>query len=249
MDLFFEIHSGLPREGPGDDASTARAYALIPGLPPSPKILDIACGPGQQSCVLAKVSGGHVTALDNHPPFLADLARLKASAGQAVAEKITPVLGDMFALDFPDQSFDLLWSEGAIYIIGFERGLREWKRLLKPGGAIAVTEACWLVEDPPAETWDLWQREYPLIRSVAHNLEAVARCGYRLLGHFTLPQSAWWDQYYTPLQARLPLLRQKYAGNAEMQRLLDANQEEIDIYRKYGHTYGYEFFVMQKREE
>lgn len=243
MDLFFEIHSELPREGPGDDASTARAYRMIAGLPPKPRILDIGCGPGRQSCVLATVSGGHVTALDNHPPFLANLACLVRQG--AFEEQVTSLEGDMFSLDFPDHSFDLLWSEGAIYILGFERGLREWQRLLEPGGALAVTEVSWLVDAPPAEAWDFWQREYPQIQTVQHNLEIIARCGYQLLGHFTLPQSAWWDQYYTPLQARVEMLRLKYAADAQALSLLDATQEEINIYRQYAHTYGYEFYVMR----
>src|SRR5262249_11799155 len=57
----------------------------------------------------------------------------------------------MSALDFPDASFDLIWSEGAIYVMGFAEGLRAWKRLLKPHGAIAVTELSWLGPDIPEE--------------------------------------------------------------------------------------------------
>jgi ubiquinone/menaquinone biosynthesis C-methylase UbiE len=247
MELFFEIHKDLPREGPGDNASTARAYALIPGLPLRPRILDIGCGPGQQTLVLAARSGGQVTALDNHRPFLDGLARLVGQAG--LEQRVTLREGDMTALDFPEASFDLLWSEGAIYIIGFGRGLREWKRLLRPGGCLAVTEVCWLSDDRPAEALDFWQREYPQIRSVAENLEIVAQSGYTVIDHFTLPQSAWWDEYYTPLQARVEQLRGKYAVDAEAQKLLAATQEEIDIYRKYADTYGYEFFILQKAQE
>lgn len=247
MDLFFELHKDLPREGPGDNASTARAFAMIPGLPPRPRILDIGCGPGKQTFVLAARSGGHVTALDKHRPFLDELTRLVSQAG--LARRIAPLEGDMAALDFADESFDLLWSEGAIYILGFERGLREWKRLLKPGGGLAVTEISWLVENPPAEALAFWGREYPQMKSVAENLEIVERCGYRLLDHFTLPQSAWWEQYYTPMEVRLEMLRAQNAANPEALRLLDESQAEIDLYRKFSDAYGYEFYVMQKNRE
>lgn len=244
MDLFFAIHKDLPREGPGDDASTARAFSLIPGLPPKPRILDIGCGPGQQTCMLARVSGGQVTAIDNHRPFLAALERLALSTG--LGGQIIPLVGDMAALDFPDASFDVLWSEGAIYILGFERGLQEWRRLLKPGGALAVTEISWLVENLPTEALEFWRRDYPQMKSVAENLEIISRCGYQLLGHFTLPQSAWWEGYYTPLLARVERLQPEYAADPYALSLFESTREEIALYRKYADSYGYQFYVMRK---
>ena len=126
MEIFFEIHRDLPREAPGSDACTARALSMIPALPDDPRILDIGCGPGAQTLVLARQTGGRVTAIDTHQPFLDDLARRAERAG--LTSRVHPQLGDMTALDFEEASFDVIWSEGAIYIMGLREGLTAWRR-------------------------------------------------------------------------------------------------------------------------
>lgn len=65
------------------------------------------------------------------------------------------------------------------------------------------------------------------------NLEAIRRQGYRLLEHFTLPQSAWWESYYHPMQVRIADLRFKYRSDLQAQAHLDEEEVEIEIYRKY----------------
>lgn len=147
--VFWEVHSGLPREGPGDNESTRKAYLMLKGLPENPCILDIGCGPGMQTIELAKLSNGRIDAFDNHQPFLEDLKRRAEKEG--VSKKIRTVNGDMFALNYENSSFDLIWSEGAIYIIGFEKGLREWRNLLTNKRYLVVSEVSWLKPDPPEE--------------------------------------------------------------------------------------------------
>lgn len=183
--LFFDIHSDLPREGPGSNECTRRAFGMIEGLPDSPRILDIGCGPGMQTVELARISGGHITAVDNHQPFLDALS--ESARREGVADRIEIVNASMSDLPFADESFDLIWSEGSIFIIGFAEGLRQWKRLLKPGGVIALTEAAWLRPDPPAELADFWNECYPAIMDVDGNLAVIRECGYDVVGHFTLP--------------------------------------------------------------
>jgi len=241
-EIFWQVHCDLPREGPGDEQSTLRALAQMKDLPSAPSILDIACGPGAQTLVLARQPGAQVTAVDTHQPFLDDLSQRAAVAG--VAGRIRLLNMSMFALSFPEQ-FDLLWSEGAIYIIGFEAGLKAWRPLLKPGGYVAVTEISWLKPNPPAEVFSYWEREYPAMATVAENLERVQRAGYRLLDHFTLPESAWWEPYYHPIEQRIAQLREKYLGNAEAQSILDEHAREVEMYRQYSAWYGYEFYIMQ----
>lgn len=150
----------------------------------------------------------------------------------------------MFDLQF-DQPFDLLWSEGAIYIIGFERGLREWRRLLKPGGLIAVTEISWLKPNPPEAARRFWNEAYPDMATVDENLARLSAAGYRSLGHFTLPESAWWEDYYHPMAARIEMLRQAYGNNPEAQSVLDLEYAEIELYRQFSACYGYVFYLGQ----
>ena len=145
--LFFELFSGLPRQGPGDADSTLRALALVPGVGPRTRVLDVGCGTGLHTRVLAQGSPARIVAVDNHPPFVEELNRQARALG--LAERLEAHVGDMRQLDFAPGSFDLVWSEGAIYVIGFEAGLREWRPLLAPGGHLAVTEVCWMRPDPP----------------------------------------------------------------------------------------------------
>jgi SAM-dependent methyltransferase len=154
----------------------------------------------------------------------------------------------MSEMEFPDESFDILWAEGSIYIVGFDRGLREWARLLKPDGYLVASEVVWLRPDPPQEVREFWKANYPGIRTIPENLEQVAACGYRLIGLFTLPEDAWWAGYYTPVEKRLEGLQGKYRDNPEALAVLDEERKEIDVYRRYSEWYGSVFFVMQKTE-
>ena len=243
MDIFFEIHHDLPREAPGDNLSTHKALALLTDLPPRPLFLDIGCGPGEQTLALAKSTDGHIIAVDTHQPFLEKLRRNAQEA--AVPDKISLIKTSMFTLPFGEQTFDAIWSEGAIYIIGFTEGLHTWRRFLKPRGYVVVSELAWLRSHPPAEAATFWEVVYPGMRTREENLEIIRGAGYRNVGHFVLPAESWWKNYYTPLEARIVLLREKYQGNVEATQQLDEAQREIDLYRQYADWYGYVFYVMQ----
>jgi SAM-dependent methyltransferase len=244
--IFFEIHSDLPREAPGDDVSTARALALASGLPHRPDVLDVGCGPGAQTLVLTRATSGLVAAVDNHAPFLDDLRRRAALAG--LAERVRPVRASMFDLPFRDAAFDLIWAEGAIYIMGFDNGLLSWRRFLRPDGWVGVSEIAWLRDDPPQELIDFWKAGYPAIRTVAENLAAIRDSGYKTAGHFALPASSWWDSYYAPVMDKVARLKDKYRGDAEAEGILDQETMEIDISQKYSDYYGYVFFVMKRTD-
>jgi ubiquinone/menaquinone biosynthesis C-methylase UbiE len=129
MNIFLEIYQNLPREAPGDNASTRQAFSLLTNLPPQPKILDIGCGSGMQTIELAKLTNGQITAVDTHQPYLDELQRRALAEG--VSDNINPLNQSMFSLDFAPHSFDIVWSEGAIYIMGFETGLKSWQTLPK----------------------------------------------------------------------------------------------------------------------
>jgi len=243
MEVFWELHKDLNREGPGNEASTLRALALARDLPDKARVLDLGCGPGAQSITLARAVRGSVTAIDLHEPFLAQLE--KRADKEGLSAYILARKGDMAALGFEPGSFDLIWSEGAIYNMGFEHGLDEWRRYLKPGGYIAVSELCWLRDDPPEELAAFWAMDYPAMKDKAANLAIIARLGYELAGHFTLPEECWRDEYYRPLGRRIQMLRSSYAHDAESMGILDLCQKEIDLYERYSAYYGYEFFVMK----
>jgi SAM-dependent methyltransferase len=241
--LIFEVHEGLPREGVGRDVYTRRAYEMLPQLD-APRILDIGCGSGAPTLELARASGGQVTGLDVHQPFLDELARRAVTAG--LADRITVVQGSMLSMEFPDESFDLLWSEGSIFVIGFDKGLEQWRRLIRPGGYLVVHDVAWLRPSPPIELRRFWSEAYPAIRSIPDNLSAIPPLGYDVLGHFPLPEDAWWIEYYRPLEKRVRELRTRYAADNEALTFLDDTEREIDMLRKYPGWYGSVFFVMRR---
>jgi len=196
-----------------------------------------------QTLAIATATGGTVVAVDTHRPFL---RRLKQSAEVAgLRGRITVVNASMLSLPFAQGSLDVIWAEGAIYIAGFERGLRDWRRLLKPRGCIVVSELTWLQAVCPAEAVSFWQVGYPGMQTLEANLEAIRAAGYQELGYFAIPESAWWHHYYTPLELRLASLRDQYQDDTAALRQLDQVVREIDLYRKYSDSYGYVFYVMQ----
>ncbi len=242
-DIFFEIHQGLPREGPGRNKYTRKAFRMLPEMD-KPRILDIGCGPGGPTMELARLSGGHVIGLDTHQPYLDELKQKIERKGFSDRMKVKK--GSMFNLDFPGENFDIIWAEGAIYIIGFEKGLKEWRRFLKPRGFLVVHEMCWLQPSPPKEIHDYWMAVYPGIMNIPKNLELIPGCGFRVIGHFPLPEDAWWVEYYGPLEKRLEKLREKYKDDHKALAVIDEEQKEIELYRKYHAWYGSVFFILQK---
>jgi len=243
QDIFFEIHRDLPREGPGRNRYTRKAFQMLPKID-KPSILDVGCGPGGPTIELARLSNGHVIGLDTHQPYLDRLNRKIEEAG--LSDRVGAVKGSMFEMDFPEESFDIIWAEGSIFIIGFERGLKDWRRFLKPRGFLVFHEMTWLRPNPPKEICDYWKKVYPGIKTAQENLKLIPSCSYKIIGHFPLPEDAWWDEYYGPLQERIQNLREKYRDNSKANDALDEEQREIDMYRKYYKWYGSVFYLMQK---
>ena len=245
-EIFFDVHSDLPRQGPGNRASTARALALAGALPADAQVLDIACGPGMQTLDLADLlPEAKITAVDLQADFVEEGSRRSVSRG--VSDRVEFSQGDMHALEFPPASFDLLWCEGAAYIMGVEKALGSWRALLGPGGRIALSDAAWLRsrDGAPRHLQDWWAKGYPDMRDLGGARDLVRACGYQLLGDFVLPAEAWWEHYYTPMTNRLDKLELKYAGDSKAQSVLQGCRYEIANYRAHADWYGYVFLVMR----
>jgi ubiquinone/menaquinone biosynthesis C-methylase UbiE len=244
-DVLYELFSDMPRQGPGSNKYTRKAYHLIQSLPPQPHILDVGCGAGMQTLELARISNGKVTAVDNYRPFLDELRKHAKSKG--LDEKIETVNGSMFELPLAKNSFDIIWSEGAIYTIGFEKGLCEWKPLIKCGAYLVASELTWVRPNMPNEVCTYLEGEYSAIKDIEGNREIIRQADYNEVGSFVLPKSGWWDDFYRPLQRHLNLLKPKYIGNHEATTALDTIQLEIDMYEKYSRYYSYVFYLMQPK--
>ena len=211
-----------------------------------PSILDLGCGVGGQTCTLAELTSGLITAIDSHAP---SIDRLRATvAERGLLHRIAAIVGDMATPRQPTGSFDLVWSEGALYSIGLRNALRVCHDVLKPGGYLAFTDAIWRKENPPAEVKAAFDLEYPTMGRLEDDLAALRDCGFEPLGHFALPDQAWWNDFYTPMEARIAELRKKYADDQEASAVLDQIAEEPEMHRRHSGYYAYEFFVARRPE-
>ncbi len=244
MEYFYELFEALPRCGPGDNKSTRRAFNTIPKLPKQPFILDIGCGPGVQTIELAKLSNSKIIALDNHQAFLDKL--MKKAKDEGLLDHIVSKNISMLDMDFEENTFDIIWSEGALYFMGFQNGLRRCHQLLKRDAYLAVTEIVYLVPNPPTTVVEYFEKEYPDIKLVKDKIKLIQNEGFHLISNFTLPKSSWLDSYYLPMEEELCRLNKKYQGNEIALGIFEEMKKEINFYKKFSDFYGYEFFIMQR---
>jgi cyclopropane fatty-acyl-phospholipid synthase-like methyltransferase len=241
LDFIISFHKKLYRQGPGSDEETLRAIKLT-GLSESTElsILDLGCGTGAQTNVLANHLNGNITALDLFQPFLDELEdRIKSPNVQTFQ-------GSMDDLPFEKESFNLIWSEGAVYNMGFENGLKYLHPFLKKNGIIALSEITWLTEERPTEIETYWNAEYPAIDSAQGKVQTLHKSGYQLIDHFILSEESWLSNYYGPLEMELAALKQHYSIDKELKEVIQAYQNEIALYKRFKDYFGYGFYVARK---
>lgn len=242
--LIGEYFSGMKRQGPGSPGVTLKALGFIDPLSDESRIADLGCGTGGQTMVLAQHTPGKITGVDLFPAFI-DLfnAHARALGLQARVEGIT---GSMDRLSFQPGELDLIWSEGAIYNIGFERGLKEWRQFIKPGGFIAVSEASWFTDERPAEIEEFWTEAYPEIDTIPNKVAQLQKAGYLPVATFMLPENCWTEHYYVPQVRVQEVFLKKHAGNKTAEDFIASQQHEAHLYEKYKAYYGYVFYIGKK---
>jgi SAM-dependent methyltransferase len=244
-EIFFEVFESLPRQGPGNRACAKRALDLCRDLPRSPAVLDLGCGVGGQTLHLAELIGsGSIVAIDSHAPSIERLRAVVTGCG--LAQRIDAIVGDMANLQQPRGSFDLIWSEGALYNLGLRNALRICHDLLRPGGYLAFTDPVWRRENPPTAVKASFELDYPTMGRLEDDLTAIRDSGFDLAGHFTLPDEAWWEDFYTPMEGRIAELRVEHAGDVAALAALEQIAEEPRMHRLHGDFYTYEFFVARR---
>lgn len=246
FELFLEVYGTLPRGGPGGDAHTLRALELVPG--PTPQVvLDVGCGPGAHTVTLARaLPQAQILAVDLLAEMVQETNRRLVDAG--LTDRAQAVTGDMADLLVQPGSQDLIWCEGAIYFMGVAEALRTWRPLLAPGGTVAFTEPVWLTDAPPQELRTWWQSEYPAITDERGIRAQVDQAGFRAVDTFTLPPSAWWDEYYEPMRARIMALKARLPDDPAAVAVARTARVEIDIFQRFSEHYSYAFFIVQPND-
>lgn len=245
--LLIDLHRSATRQGPGGDAETKRILELA-GLDRSHplKIADIGCGTGASSILLAKELDAQITAVDFLSEFLDELQSRARSHG--VADKIVTLNCSMDNLPFSVGEFDVIWSEGAVYNMGFEAGVSTWSRFLKPGGKLIVSEITWLSATRPSDLQSHWQREYPEIDVASSKIRILERHGYSPEAYFVLPIHCWLENYYRPMQSRFDDFLERHGQSDHAKAIVETEKHEIALYEKYSDYYSYGVYVAKKHE-
>ena len=242
--LICEYFSGMERQGPGSPEVTIKALSFIDNLTNESKIADIGCGTGGQTMVLAKHTSGHITGVDLFADFI-DIFNVNSQKSN-LQDRVKGVVCSMENLSFQNEELDLIWSEGAIYNIGFERGVNEWHKLLKAGGYIAVSEASWFTEKRPVEIDTFWKDAYPEIGIISDKVKQMQKAGYVPVATFVLPENCWTEHFYIPQVSAQEKYLKKYAGNKAAEELVKNQRHEAELYNKYKEFYGYVFYIGKK---
>ena len=242
--LLVDLHKGNKRQGPGGDEQTSLALELS-GLDRSKPLViaDVGCGTGSSTVMLAENLNASIVAIDLFESFLDVLSGEAQKRG--VAGKIKTVACSMEDLPFDEESLDAIWAEGSIYNVGFTKGVEYFKRFLKPGGILAVSEITWLTTERPEEIQQHWHAEYPEIATASDKITTLENHGYSLKGYFPLPITSWLDNYYKPLQGSFAGFLSRHDSD-DARVIVEAQRLEIALYRRFSACYSYGFYIAKK---
>jgi SAM-dependent methyltransferase len=208
------------------------------------KIADIGCGTGASTLILARLLDAKITAVDFLKDFL-DVLETRARS-EGLGEKITPVCASMEKLPFAEEEFDVIWSEGAIYSMGFRKGVADWRRYLKPGGLLVASEITWITHTRPSELQHHWEREYPEIDTASAKIKVLEENGYSPIGYFVLPEHCWLDHYYEPMRSNFQSFLSRNGNSEEARSIVEAERREIALYENYKAHYSYGVYIARK---
>ncbi|MFC1946030.1 SAM-dependent methyltransferase [Chloroflexota bacterium] len=188
-----------------------------------PQILDIGCGCGIPTIELARLSQGKVTGIDIDQSALDRFAGRIQEAG--LADRVQALYCSMADMDFAPESFNIIWTEGSIYAIGFANGLQEWKRFLTPNGFLVIHD------------------EQGNIRE---KCDQITCCGYELIGEFRLSTQTWRKEYFIPLEKLVTGYQARVTNNPKVLEEIAQAQGELDMFKENPERNSSVYFVMLK---
>lgn len=243
LGLIYELFSALPRGAPGSGKTTRSALSRLGRLSKETLVLDLGCGTGAQTEILA-ASGFRVVPVDVSEYVLGKLRR--RIAGSGAEKKVNPLAADMRALPFNKETFGLAWCEAAIYNMGFCNGLIELAEYVRPGGFLAVSEIVWLTSEPTPENKEFWAAEYPGMHTLDEARTAIGQAGLDLLDDYLLPEQDWEENFYAPLERALPEFEAAHPDNPAASELAEMCRKEMRMHRTYGDEYGFSLFLLRR---
>lgn len=242
---FSRVFGGLPRQGPGLDSFTrSLVLRLAESLPCNPVIADMGCGNGRSSLLLAEILDANVVAVDLQRPFLDELELSARQAG--LSDRIDIRVADMAGCGLRDQSLDMVWSEGAAYVIGLENALESWWPLLRPGGFLVLSDWMWLTSRPPVDVEEFWKAAYPDMQTVASAMVLGMGSGYSFVHAEILPEIGWWQDYYGPLAKRVAALEAAAGADPALAAVIAGVRDEIRMRNRFAESYGCVYMALRR---
>ncbi|MCW8877908.1 MAG: class I SAM-dependent methyltransferase [Kangiellaceae bacterium] len=232
---FLKVYETLDYWGPGSESDTQKALSMV--TRPPANILDVGCGKGLATKVLAENSDARITAVDNEQSALNQLEeRFKE---QGISHRLETVNASMTKLPFSKESFDLIWAEGSAYIIGIENALIEWKAFLREQGYLMISDMVWRTDTPSQESIEFWDKEYPDIQLVEKRIEQMEKAGYQIIGHFPQSKESW-KNYYDPLSERVVELESEMSCSTALKDI----KHEVNVCTNFANEFGYHMFML-----
>jgi ubiquinone/menaquinone biosynthesis C-methylase UbiE len=200
---------------------TQKAFQMLPKLD-NPQILDIGCGTGIPTIELAKLTDGFITAMDINSKDLRKLE--KKIEEQGFENRIKIIEGSLLNYNFKPLSFDIIWAEGVIHIIGFKRGFKVCHKILKKGGFLVLNEA---------------------IKGIKDYIDQLSSFGFTLYDWFKLPDNAWWDEFYKLLESRIKKLSEMNL-NKNLRNKMSRYKRDIEMVKSNPKNFNTAFYILQK---
>ncbi len=244
FEVICDYYAAMERQGPGSNDVTIKALSFVEGLTNASKIVDLGCGTGGQTITLANHAKGDILGIDIFPKFIEIFNQNVALRN--LSHRVKGNVGSMGELTFLENEIDLFWSEGAIYNIGFENGINSWRKYLKKGAHIAVSEVSWFTENRPDEINTFWTDAYPEIDTIPNKMAQIQKAGYIPVASFILPEICWTENFYLPQVKIQDDFLNKYKGNKMAIDLVENQRHEAALYHKYKDYYGYVFYIAKK---
>ena len=244
--LLYEYFLNMERQGPGSPETTIKALSFIDNHDKKSRIADIGCGTGGQTLVLAEHTTGDIVGIDLSSVFI-EKFNYNVDKNN-LQNRIKGITGSMDNLPFQNGEFDIIWSEGAIDHIGFEKGINYWRKFLGKGGYIAVTNASWFTNERPSEIEKFWLDAVPEVGTVGQNVSIMQKAGYVPVASFIIPENCWTETYFAPQVPLQEKFLKKYAGNKDVEDFIESCRWEAQLYEKYKKYYGYVFYIGKKME-
>jgi len=200
---------------------TRRAFHMLPKMD-KPRILDIGCGSGTPSIELAMLSDGEIVGIDIDQEALDKFTKKIEKEG--LSDRIKALNQSIYNTTFPDESFDILWDEGAVHIVNPNKSFKECNRILKNKGFFVLGEG------------NKW------LNNVSNKFP---KFGFKLVDKFLLPEEYWWKEYYEILEQRIENLGKREFTSKELEEL-KRHKREIEMVKKNPREFDCGFYIFQK---